>query len=259
MLGESADSHKNHKATLETRMEFLEKTMGDNAEKHVKELAAHAAKSAKELAAHGEKHGLTDRKLSGLETAMNGFAKSEQHATILARMEYLEKMVGESAGDHKNHKATLETRMEFLEKMVGDNAEKHAKELAAHAAKNAENVDKHAKDLSAHADKHAKDLTAHAEKHGLTDKKVSGLEAAMNGFAKSEQHATMLQRMEYLEKMLGESAGDHKNHKATLEMRMEFLEKTVGDTAEKHAKELAAHAAKNAENVEKHAKDLAAH
>merc|ERR1719506_723962 len=238
MLGEHADNHSSHKTSVENRLEFFEKLIHENAGKHAKELAAHADKYAGQVAA--------------LETTLTGFAKSEHHATLLERVTYLEKCIGESANMHSNHKATMETRLEYIEKTIGDNAEKHAKDLAAHA-------DKHARDLAAYAEKHGLTLSEHDKKFLEQRTKMSGLETAMNGFAKSEQHATMLQRMEYLEKMLGESADSHKNHKATLEMRMEFLEKMVGDNAEKHAKELAAHAAKNAENVDKHAKALAAH
>merc|ERR1719472_102865 len=138
---------------------------------------------------------------------MTGYVKNDQHvtfSTLLERMAYMEKMVGESADHHSNHKASMETRLGFVEKTLGDNAEKHTKELAAHA-------EKHAKSLSDHAERHAKDLAA-----------VAGQKAD------TAQHSTLLQRVDYLEKSLGESADSHSNHKTTMEKRLEFIEKMIG-------------------------------
>merc|ERR1719272_1897161 len=79
---------------------------------------------------------------------------------------------------HKNglteHRTTMETRLEYIEGMLGDSADKHAKEIehlsSSHAAK------------------------------------LADLHLAVSVCAKTDHHVTLEQRLDFLERTLGESA-----------------------------------------------------
>lgn len=215
---------------------------------------------------------------------LDGFdAHREQHATLPERMAYIEQQLGDSADKHNAelaalhkkvaqeqsarekhhggvkdllareseardaHHATLSERVDFLESMLGDTADKHAQEL---------------KNLK----------SSHDKLGGLLTKQGSQLD----GFdAHREHHASIPERMAYLEQQLGDSADKHSaelaalhkkvsqeqaardkhhgnvkdllareseardTHHATLSERVDFLEGMLGDTADKHAQELA--------------------
>jgi phosphopantetheine adenylyltransferase len=60
-----------------------------------------------------------------------------------------------------------------------------------------------------------------------------------------EAHSTVLERVEYLENFIGESADKHKaiqdghdEHKTSMETRLEYIEGLIGDSADKHSNEL---------------------
>lgn len=66
-----------------------------------------------------------------------------------------------------------------------------------------------------------------------------------------ERHAGLMDRVQYLEDFVGESAdrhakeiaaahGNHADHKTTMETRLEYLESLLGDTADKHSQALQA-------------------
>merc|ERR1719382_1816441 len=125
---------------MDERMRYVEKLLGDSADKHAKELKA--------LKAAHEKHaGDTSRDMADLK------ALSTHHASIPERMDYLESLLGDSAdkhskelaqlkdahgkhaqdlqalkGIHSTH-ATMGQRIDYLEKMLGDSADKHQAEL----------------------------------------------------------------------------------------------------------------------------------
>ena len=80
---------------------------------------------------------------------------------------------------------------------------------------------------------HKKMLKAHGETKGQTD---AAHQKAQDLYDKLAAHATMPERVEYLETMIGEGANNHKKHKASVEERLEFVEKSIGDSAEQHAK-----------------------
>jgi hypothetical protein len=185
-MGESADKHDKHKTSMEDRMEFLERQVGDSAEKHWKEIQDLKGK-------HGD-----------MTKVMAGCAKQEHHATLEERVRFIEKELGESADKHDKHKTSVETRMEFLEAKIGDSAEKHAKEIEALKGK--------------HMDLHE----------------------AVSQCAKQKSHSSLEDRIKFVEKEMGESADKHDKHKTTVEERMEFLEAKIGDSAEKHWKEIQA-------------------
>jgi Holliday junction resolvasome RuvABC endonuclease subunit len=251
-----------HATSLDTRIQFLEDLVGDNADKH--------SKHAKEIDALKGKHG-------DLHSLLSGCAKKEHHATMEERLKFLEKELGESADKHDVHKTTMEDRMEFLERKMGDSAEKHWKEIEALKGKTGDihkavalcaKADNHAsleermkfveKELGESADKHDAHKTTMEDRMVFLEKKIGDsaekhwkeIEALkknhgdmgkiLAGCAKQEHHASLEERMTFVEKELGESADKHDAHKTTMEDRMEFLEKKIGDSAEKHWKEIEA-------------------
>merc|ERR1719229_349490 len=127
------------RATMGERMRYVEKLLGDSADKHAKELKALKA-------AH------------------------DRHAADVASLK---------AG-HDQH-ASVPERINYLEQLLGDSADKHSQELAAIK------------------DAHAKFLAA----HGKQSKDVDSLKAL------HAHHATMGERIHYLEKALGDSADKH--------------------------------------------------
>merc|ERR1719210_1377637 len=140
-----------------------------------------------------------------------------QHATMGERVDYLEKLMGESADKHatelealkaahaklandhntrnsklsdlmarekdarEGHHASVQERLIYLEKVVGDSADKHAAEIDALKAA-------HSKHATAAA-KQTKDLESLKQVH--------------------EKHATLEERLNYVEKLLGDSADKH--------------------------------------------------
>jgi len=206
-LEEHKKDLKDHKESMETRLKFIEDLIGDNADKHSKEIDA--AKS----------------KLGDLDKAIAACAKQEHHSSLEERVNYLESFIGESADkhakalkdlqDHKatfvEHKETMETRLEYLEALIGDNADKHWKEIEA--AKN----------------------------------KLGDLDKAIAASAKHDHLQSIEERMNFLEKFIGEAANakelkGHRaafgEHKESMETRLKFLEDLIGDTADKHWKEI---------------------
>merc|ERR1719193_2326895 len=244
------------------RLAYVEKLLGDSADKHADELQAIKAshgKHAEDLAALAKAH--------------------EVHATLPERIAFLERAIGYSANKHakeiqalrdahggharalKEHHATVEERMQYVEKLLGDSADKHAQELKA---------------LKTAHERHAGDML-----QGL--KGLQGLQA---------HHASLPERMDYLEQVLGDSADKHAKeladiraahakfaeahgkhakdleglkrihaHHATLQERIDYLEKNIGDSADKHFEELqnlkSLHA-KHADALAKHGKDASA-
>merc|ERR1719272_2487566 len=106
-----------HKASMQTRLEYMEGLLGDSADKHSKatdELAAlQAAMNDKHAAASGDQAAMSAQ-LAQLQSQLSLCAKSEHHASLEQRLEYLERLLGESADKHEKEVA------------------QHEKDLAAH-------------------------------------------------------------------------------------------------------------------------------
>mmetsp|Transcript_83133 Transcript_83133/g.211624 ORF Transcript_83133/g.211624 Transcript_83133/m.211624 type:complete len:270 (+) Transcript_83133:3-812(+) len=159
--------------------------------------------------------------------------------------------------DLDEHHATVQERIKYLEKSLGDSADKHTKELKALAAAH----DKHASDLSgiqavhaAHAslpermDYMEKLLGDSADKHTLT------LQALQDAHAKFQaSHGKTAKDLETMKVLQA--------HHATMGERVDYLEQTLGDSADKHAEEVAALKAAHAKTQDalaKQAKDASA-
>ncbi|CAE6912035.1 unnamed protein product [Symbiodinium sp. CCMP2592] len=267
-----------HHATLQQRLDFLEKAMGDSFEKHDKAVLhrssspallvslAHGASLETLKKAHSnlqsEKQALEQNHanlVDRVEKVHNALTsqKAQQdvtHASLRERVEFLESTMGDNADKHskaladlhskmasdaKSNHASVSERLAYVEQMLGDSASKHAKALAALALSDPKSGDGEAfwgmlGFMQELADARAKLDDMHA--------RVSGCEAHgehIDALKKSHStiHSTVTGSKAKLDEKLEE-------HHASLSQRMDFLEKAMGDSFDKHAKELAATAAK---------------
>jgi len=210
---------EDHHATVEERINYVEKLLGDSADKHAKELKALKA-------AH-------DRHASDLSDVKAGHA---QHASLPERINYLEQLLGDSADKHAAelqalkeahakfvaahgkhakdleglkalhaHHATMGERMAYLEKMLGDSADKHYEELQA---------------LKAAHNKHADAMAKQGKDAG----------------AALAQHASVAERISYLEKLLGDSADKHAQELEALRTAHDMHGKELASWKDAHSK-----------------------
>merc|ERR1719464_1313862 len=84
-------------ATLQERVDFLERTLGDSADKHQKELESLRVAHARHDAATGKHAG----DLESLKAAHS------HHAGMAERLAYIEKTLGDSADKHAREVAAL--------------------------------------------------------------------------------------------------------------------------------------------------------
>merc|ERR1712194_978585 len=137
-IGESVD--KVNKATeakhasVNDRVGYLEKFLGESAEKHARELDALKASHTKNVndtrAVHGSLQDLLREEKA---------ARENHHATVQQRLNFLEGQIGESADKHNRaleelkgttrglggHHASVADRLNYVERLLGDSAEKH--------------------------------------------------------------------------------------------------------------------------------------
>jgi len=295
VVGLHGDSHnctadkqaelESHHATLGERVKFLEKAIGDSAEAHEKEL-----KKLKDASSAHSQH------LAGLQTL------HQHHSTVDERLNFIEKLLGDSADNHSDVQrvsriaggrspmsgrglqglssstvTSILERLDGIEGVVGDTTNKHGKALEALRSshdKHAQVVTKHAKDLEAllnhsqgHHVNHAtlqervdfleKALGDSADHHAAAvaelHKKVAGEQAARekhHGSIKDmlgqmqeghgQRHASMQERLEFLEKVLGCSAetGQRGNGPTSFDDRVRMLERRTAEVMESYSKEL---------------------
>lgn len=229
------------RSTMEERLQYLEKRIGDHADKHFRALEELEANTKMLRGGLDEVSG----NLQGLEGNMTGELKKS--ASIQDRLDYLEKFMGESADkstreleaaqaklqDLSGHlegekaaNASVSERLEFIEQQIGNSADNQHKLMEALEAKQ--------RRLTGVLD----DLSG-----SMGEREVLG--------------ATLQERVNYLEKFIGESADKHGNaieaaqakladaqgriksateHFTTVEQRLEYLERLVGDSASKNSK-----------------------
>eukprot|EP00435_Cladocopium_sp_Y103_P040911 s2194_g11.t1 len=241
-LSNELHAHQANHATLADRMGYMEQLMGDSFEKHAKELAAAMAKMD---AMHGKvsEERVASEELAAAKAmeAMRGQVSEERVApreAHMASLESLKKAHGSVASQKQaleTHHATLQERIDYLEKALGDSSDKHARELEALKAA-------HQKVLVEHKGKEQSLFQMQREKDEL-----------------HARHMSLGERVDYLEKLLGESAEKHQqelekfkgkhakldaganklqSHHDGLQERLEYLETKIGDSADQHAKEL---------------------
>mmetsp|Transcript_105874 Transcript_105874/g.265100 ORF Transcript_105874/g.265100 Transcript_105874/m.265100 type:complete len:978 (+) Transcript_105874:186-3119(+) len=277
-------AHAKH-ATMGERVDYLEKLMGDSADRHIEELRGAKAQLDRmhsRVAACEKQGGAVD----DLRKAHDRLSKDKQelannHLGVQERLEYLERLLGDSAAKHASeladlkaahekhaaamskhakdldtvkgksvHHASIEERLKYLEQVTGDSADKHNAQLATAQAKldalhgRMQSVEK-ASGALGEVQKATNDLSS----------RKTELEA---------DHASLQDRVNYLEKSLGDSVEKHARElkglkdaharhgkdlesvkagsvkHATVDERLDYLEKAMGDSADKHVAELAA-------------------
>eukprot|EP00416_Gambierdiscus_australes_P013357 CAMPEP_0171121536 /NCGR_PEP_ID=MMETSP0766_2-20121228/102746_1 /TAXON_ID=439317 /ORGANISM="Gambierdiscus australes, Strain CAWD 149" /LENGTH=673 /DNA_ID=CAMNT_0011584321 /DNA_START=9 /DNA_END=2027 /DNA_ORIENTATION=+ len=290
LMGDRAELDAKH-ATVSERVAYLEKLLGDSAEKHSKEL-----ESLKSM--HSRHVNDTKSTHSSLQALVQQEKdhREQHHASIQARLNLLESALGESAdrqakeletlkGSHNRMfggHATVAERLSCVERQLGDSADKQKQELSSAHSRIEQMIGR---------------LTS-MEMHGsaIESLKKSHASLAQQKADMDVHHATMKERIDYLERAIGDSADKHNReleelkaghrmlasehkvrdkghsdlkdrieqfvkaheklhaHHATIEDRVNLLEGLIGDSADKHALELAALKA----TANKHASDLKA-
>jgi hypothetical protein len=235
-LGESAESHDDHKVNMETRLEFIEGMIGDSAEKHAKEI--NAAKD----------------KLRDLHAAVSACAKTEHHSSLEIRMETVEAGLG-GATDK------VERTMRDLESAMG-----RVKDLQLKLSGDGSNRDQHAatieERLGSIEGKLANDGANQLRKLSNLESSQTKLQGAyqeLNGFFRDEKttrdiNQTKLdERLAPFERMLNENlkASDEvahakirelhsktesanamfQSHKQTTEQRLAYVENLLAEGA----------------------------
>jgi len=242
-----------HHATVGERLDYVEKMMGDSIEAHQEQLAAAHAKLADVHAVHREQreqreqlaatHARLDE-VQGRATAAKAGSSAweEHHNTVMERIEYLEKLMGDSiekharelaaaharadsfhghvaqtieqVEQHKNDRdqfaethATMRERVEYLERLLGDSMDKHTQELAAAHAKLDELHSHVSRERSAREEFH-ENLRDHVTEH--RDGLSNDLQAS--NAALGQKHASLAERVESLERVLQDHDERHDGH-----------------------------------------------
>ena len=192
-----------HHATMQQRVDYLEKMMGDSADKH----AAHMKQLEELRRSHDDSQG--------------------RHANAVDKLDSLRQ---EKDSLHSRH-AGFEERLMNLERFMSESFDKHARELSEHR--------------NAHG-RNTSDTQALREKHASVEERLKFLEQTVGDSV--ERHAQELMQaklqLESLHGKLSDEQGFRESREqrhATLEERMRFLEHAIGDSADKHSRELRAH------------------
>mmetsp|Transcript_60131 Transcript_60131/g.140539 ORF Transcript_60131/g.140539 Transcript_60131/m.140539 type:complete len:625 (+) Transcript_60131:53-1927(+) len=255
-LRQDKETLHNRHATFEERLMNLERFMTDSIDKHAKELVEtrniHGRTSA-DTQALKEKHATVDERLKFLEQTVGESAEHhERHAQEMKHAKLQLDSLHGKLSEHQSlsegrdrHHASMGERLRFLEQALGDSADKHSRELKAHKdvreqqhASLEEKVRYLEKLIGDSADEHARKLEAHRR----------DLEEQRRNFS-SHQHAFD----EHKTQVKAQQAAVERH--ATFEQRLDFLERSVGDSAQQHLSQL--HAAK-AEFEQKHEAHYAA-
>mmetsp|Transcript_28375 Transcript_28375/g.51223 ORF Transcript_28375/g.51223 Transcript_28375/m.51223 type:complete len:660 (+) Transcript_28375:57-2036(+) len=282
LLGKHAnDTHQRHASTDE-RLAFLEKALGDSADKHDRHLQEiqNLQRNIREVSSAHDHHG---RELDGLKLA------KEHHASLQERVVFLEKTIGDSADKHTAHTraleevrkasdaakghhsdqldrlsrekealhakhASVEERLKFLETSLGDSADRHHQELKSTHSK----IDQLHSKLA--------DEQRNREHHQSSTKDIVNQHISREQEKRDRDHASLQDRMKFLEKAIGDSADKHARelemHKgqrdaqhATVEERLKYVEQVIGDSADRHTKLLEA----QRREIEEHKRQLTDH
>merc|ERR1719491_670543 len=105
-------NHQEHHATLPERMAFIEEQMGDSADKHLEHVADLHTKVAGEQAAREKHHGSV-KELFAREKE----ERSNHHASLNERLDYLESVIGDNADSHMSGLAEV---VSIHQKLSGD-------------------------------------------------------------------------------------------------------------------------------------------
>jgi len=228
-----------HHASMQQRVDYLEKMMGDSADKH----AAHVKQLEELRRSHDDmrnRHGASD----------------QHHASVQQRVDFLEKIMGDSADKHAahvkqleelrrshddmrnrhgasdQHHASVQQRVDFLEKIMGDSADKHAAHVKQLEELRRSHDDSHGR--------HANVAQALKDKHASVEERLKFLEQAIGDSA--DRHSQELKQTKtQLEALHGKLSDEQGRKHASLEEKVKYIEKLIGDSADEHAKKLEAH------------------
>ncbi|CAE8688874.1 unnamed protein product [Polarella glacialis] len=214
-------------ATMAERLEFIEGSLGDSADNHTQELKAAHAKIDKMGARMVvcEKHG---NMVQDLQRAHGDMSKEHRekldtvHASVSERLNYLESIIGDSADKHVKELESV--------KVASSKLATEAKARDAHHASVAERLDYVEKLMGDSMDKHNREIQVAHSKLEQVQSRVVEVEAKgahIDTIRKS--HATLVS-----ERAVKDA------HQSSLQERIDYLEKLMGDSADRHAKEIAA-------------------
>eukprot|EP00434_Breviolum_minutum_P003137 symbB.v1.2.002762.t1/scaffold141.1/size300911/13 len=237
--------------SIQERLERLEKQFGQADDRRAKETEARLAFLEQQFGGSLETHA---RELKHVKSQVeeahqklgNHHSSLQHHATLGDRVDYLEKLMGDSADKHTNELGQAHTKLDQLRgrltalEAVGVTVESmkqnHSVLMAekakrdAHHASISERVDYIEKQLGDSADQHSQDLkAAHAK-----------LDQLHGRLASCEAHGSHIDGMRKAHEKLATDQASRDSYHATLAQRMEYLEKIVGDSVEHHKKELQA-------------------
>jgi len=223
--------HDNHKrkhealhASHKDRMDSLEAVLGDAASKHAKELEllkdAHAKLATETKTQHGRVHDhLTQEKE----------AREVRHASVQERLSYIEKVLGDSVEKHERHMQALEAQKAMHAKLANDVKSKDAGHAGLH-----ERVEQSEKVVRETAERHAQEIAAAHAKLDQLHGKLSDERAAR------EAHAASIDNLKKAHAALAQEKSMRDTHHASIGERLEYLEKVLGESADRHAREVEA-------------------
>jgi len=261
--GEHIDSLKKSNATMAGNKAKLEEKL----EEHHATLNERVNALEKELASTGAKVDAAHSRVSDERTAR------EAHAASLDTLHKAHNSLQSQKAQQDAVHASLRERVEFLESSIGDNADKHGKALAELRASHAklvtdsksketahsslterlqyieqllgDSASKHAQEL---ADARAKldDMHARVSKCEVQGEHIDSLKKAQNSMAGGkaaleEHHASLAERVGYLEKALGDSADRHSAELATTRSKVESLHSRLGVEQQEQSQNRAKH------------------
>mmetsp|Transcript_181071 Transcript_181071/g.440609 ORF Transcript_181071/g.440609 Transcript_181071/m.440609 type:complete len:455 (-) Transcript_181071:208-1572(-) len=270
-----ADHHStfSQHPSVADRIAYIEKVIGDSADKHSQALREAQMKLEQlhgRMAAFESNH--SDLKRSHSQLAGDRAELDARHASMGERVSYLEKLVGDSADKHgkeldnlkslhsrhvtdtkstqsslqailqqerdhrEQHHASIQARLNTLENALGESADRQARELETLKGSHSRMFGGHAtiaerltfveRQIGESADKQAQELSA---AHG----KLEQLHGRFQEERKArEQHLSSTRDHMALEQ------GKREAHQSSMEERLSFVEKALGDSADKHAREL---------------------
>jgi hypothetical protein len=258
-------------ASASEHMEYLEKLLGDSADKHARELEAASAAHARlenNAGSSDVMHGSHADRIHQLAREMD--AMMAHHASVGERLDCIERTTGDSANKHEIkavsqahgkhtkeldtvkkahvHHASMEQRLNYMEKMMGDSVDKQAQNIAAAHARVDQlhgqlvTIETHQSATGDHlknilkerfvdikqmigdsADKHVKALDSQRSAHGTPALDLKGRDA---------HRAILVERVDYLEKALGDLADNYVKNHTSMSERIEYLETNLIDSAE---------------------------
>jgi len=166
---------------------------------------------------------------------------STSHVTLTEKVEYLERLVGDSAekhtaqamqfesaraahsiisGDLKAHaarQASIEERLKFIERLLDESAEKHARELSETHA--------HVEDL------HGRLASCEAHGSAIDSMRRSHGAFASEQLERAQRHTDLAERLECLERLAGDSAEKRAREMRCMQERLDELQERVRQAA----------------------------